>query len=250
MRFYSLVEEKGASPYFGFSHVRMKDIHDIDEIRSYIPKMTIHYDWGEEIMIVKFMVGATHEVCGGMFRLYFEESIRAQTGDLLDSFIPLKSTRCIGSQRMKEGDEAYKPTSRDLESDWPSIVIEVGVFEGLTRLQQDARFWLEASGGQTRTVIIICVNCNNRNLVIQWWQDAPAAPAQNMHAQNPYNQNYVATQIQSLDLQEGQNYAGASLTIPASLAYDIVPLGLGPNDFEITAQKLNEFNIHYWRVLH
>ena len=124
--------------------------------------------------------------------------------------------------------------------------------KGLTQLQQGARFWLESSRGQTRIVIIICVNCNNCSMVIQRWQYGPAAPTvpiqmqppQNMHVQNPYARNYVATQIQSLDLQEGQN------TIPASLAFDIVPLGLGPNDFEITAQKLNDFNIRYWGSLH
>ena len=58
--YYALVEEKGGSPYLGFTHVRMKNIEDIDKIRSQIPKMTIHYDWGEEILIVKFMVGVPH----------------------------------------------------------------------------------------------------------------------------------------------------------------------------------------------
>ena len=204
MRLYSLIEEKGGSPYFGFTHVRMKDILDIDEIHRRIPKMTIHYDWGEEILIVKFMVGATHNICVGMFRMYFEESIRARAGRVFHSFMPLKSTRFIGPQRMKESDEAYKPTSQHLERDWPSIVIEVDVSDGLTQLQQGARFWLESSRGQTRIVIIICVNRNNRSMVIQRWQDAPRAPTtspiqmqppQNMHAQDPYARNYIATQI-------------------------------------------------------
>ena len=127
LRLYSLVEGKGGSPYFGFTHVRMKDILDIDEIRRHIPKMTIHYDWGEEILIVKFMVGVTHNLCASMFRRYFERSVPGD--DFLDSFLPLKSSRFIGPQRMKEGDEAYKPTSRHLERDWPSIVIEVDVSE-------------------------------------------------------------------------------------------------------------------------
>ena len=99
-------------------------------------------------------------------------------------------------------------------------------------------------------MIIICVNCNNRSMVIKRWQDAPPVRMQPpRNARNPYARNCFATQIQSLDLQEGRNYTGASLTIPASLAYDIVPLGLGPNDFEITAQNLNDFNLRYWRGL-
>ena len=41
-------------------------------------------------------------------------------------------------------------------------------------------------------------------------------------------------------------YIGASLSIPASLAYDIVPPSLEPNDFKITTQLLNEFNVDDW----
>jgi hypothetical protein len=49
-----------------------------------------------------------------------------------------------------------------------------------------------------------------------------------------------------LDLAEGQNYAGPSLHIPAHLVYDIVPPNLGPNDFDMTTQILNEINTDYW----
>ena len=86
--------------------MRMKDILDIDEIRRRIPKMTIHYDWGEEILIVKFMVGVTHNLCAGMFRRYFERS--GPGDDFLDSFLLLKSSRVM------------RPTSQ-LHDTWKGI---------------------------------------------------------------------------------------------------------------------------------
>jgi hypothetical protein len=107
-------------------------------------------------------------------------------------------------------------------------------------------------------VIIVCVYQNARSMEIQRWQAeatgvAPIRqqPTRHMQHANPYARRYVAIHVQSLDLAEGQNYAGASLHIPTHLVYDGLPpgLGLGPNDFEITAQILNEFNTDYWSTL-
>jgi hypothetical protein len=50
--------------------------------------------------------------------------------------------------------------------------------------------------------------------------------------------------MQTLSLQKGQIYNGTSLIIPADLAYETMPavtgVPLGPNDFEMTAQILND----------
>jgi hypothetical protein len=62
----------------------------------------------------------------------------------------------MGAESSKEANEAFVPKSRELESDWPSIVFEVGVWacetlvdETLAELRLDARFWLECTGGET-----------------------------------------------------------------------------------------------------
>jgi len=68
-----------------------------------------------------------------------------------------------------------------------------------------------------------------------------------------YVQNCFPIRIQSLTLEEGQVYAGASLTIPTALIYDVLPrvqgAPFGPSDFEITAQMLDELNDVFWSVV-
>ena len=181
-----------------------------------------------------------------------------------EAFLLLRSAGFKGARRMQEGNKAYKPSMWTREDDWPSIVFEVDVCETMAQLQttawlqQDAQFWLDFFRGETRIVIIICVNQNARSMEIQRWQAeavgvAPIRqqPIRHMQRANPYARRYVAICVQSLDLAEGQNYAGASLHIPAHLIYDNLPLGLGlgPNDFNIIAQILNEFNTDYWLAL-
>jgi hypothetical protein len=268
--FYTLLEEgEESSPYLGFIHVTMSDFEAIDKVRerratrTKLPGMTILYDWNEETLIMKFRVRIFHEVCVESLVWKFHTVHANRTGDF-ESFIPLGSAGFKGARRMKEGNKAYKPGTRTNVDDWPTIVFEVAVcgtvaqLQTMARLQQDARFWLESSRGETRIVIIVCVNQNARSMEIQRWQAEAAGvapirqqPARHMQRANPYARRYSATHVQSLDLAEGQNYAGASLHIPAHLVYDgLSPgLGLGPNDFDITAQILNEFNMDYWSVL-
>lgn len=80
----------GKSQYLGFGHVRMNDIANIDEIRDCIPKMTILYDSVEEVLILKFKMGVTHETCAGMLQVNFVEAVRARVGHIY-SMCPLKS---------------------------------------------------------------------------------------------------------------------------------------------------------------
>jgi hypothetical protein len=59
-----------------------------------------------------------------------------------------------------------KPKSRGLKTNWPSVVFEMGVSGQLTQLQHDALFWLECYRGQTRIVIVACVDKSARRMVI------------------------------------------------------------------------------------
>jgi len=87
--FYTLLEEgEEKNPHLGFSHVTMSDFEAIDEIRSEVPKMTIHYDWNEEVLIVKFMVGSHHETCARLleFKFYDVYKDRAGLGEITIDF--------------------------------------------------------------------------------------------------------------------------------------------------------------------
>ena len=159
-RFYTLLEEgEEKNPYLGFSHVTMSDFEAIDEIRSEVPMMTIHYEWNEEALIVKFMVGPHHETCARLLAFMFYDVYKDRTGNVRAFLLhPLGRSGCRGAHRMKEGNEAFKPKTRTGTYDWPSIVFEVGVSETMDNLHRDAQFWLGSSQGQTRIVILVCVD--------------------------------------------------------------------------------------------
>ncbi|KAG0557361.1 hypothetical protein KC19_11G123400 [Ceratodon purpureus] len=252
---------EGKSPYLGFTRVGLSDISSIDEIRLQgdVPKMTILYDSGEEVLIVKFMVGVTHETCAGLLQMSFIEAVRARVGHIY-SMYSLKSARFRSAQRMKEADDSFKPRTRNNESDWPSIVFEVGVSERLTELSQDARYWLESSPQQqTRIVILASVNKTAGTMIIERWEaEAPtlqaAAPtlqaARNVSNSNPYSRQVVPICMQTLTLERDQHYAGPPLSIPATLVFDVLPFShgpaWGPSDFKITVHMLNMLNEMFW----
>jgi hypothetical protein len=137
MDFYTIILEvnmmEGKTQYVGFIHAMMNDINSIDKIWREIPRMTILYDYIEEIMIMKFTVGVIHELCAGMLRRIFDNVVEARSCDQY-SILPMKSSQFKGLNIMKEGNEAFKPRSRGLEIDWPSISFEEGVSERLTQL--------------------------------------------------------------------------------------------------------------------
>lgn len=127
MDFYTIIlevnmmEEK--TQYVGFIHVMMNGINSIDKIWREIPRMIILYDYIEEIMIMKFMVGVIHELCASMLRRIFDNVVEACSSDQY-SILPLKSSQFKSLNTMKEGNEAFKPRSQGLETNWPSISIE------------------------------------------------------------------------------------------------------------------------------
>ncbi|KAG0567670.1 hypothetical protein KC19_7G153100 [Ceratodon purpureus] len=257
----------GRGQYLGFSNVKRSDIEAIDMIRRDIPKMTIRYDAEEEVLIIKFMAGAETEIFAGLLDSEFQALVRARGGKY--SLIPMKSTRVKGSCRSKEPDNGYKPFDRRRLSDFPSVVLEIGMSESLGNLQVDAKQWIEDSQGKTRVVIIAAVNRATESVLIERWQDAlggaalqqqpgrqptcGAVPLERQQAgnwanPNPYARNHFATLIQSLTLVKNQIYNGPSLTIPADLAFDNMPAGvhLGPNEFELDANTLEDLNSCFW----
>lgn len=57
---------------------------------------------------------------------------------------------------------------------WPSLVVETGVSESLTKLRRDATWWFQNSSGDTRIVILLAINAGTRELRIEKWQLVPS----------------------------------------------------------------------------
>ncbi|KAG0619899.1 hypothetical protein M758_4G173700 [Ceratodon purpureus] len=246
---------EGKLPYLEFTLVRMSDLSCIDEIRGVgnFPKMTLLYDSGEKVLIVKFMVGVKHETWKGLLHDHFFIAVYSRVGHAY-SLRPLGSARFRNSSRMKEADDAFAPTAtRDNEDHWPTVVFEVGVSETLTQLRLDARFWLESSPLErpTRLVIIASINKAAGTIIMERWEMAPQA-LQARPDNNPNARQVVPNCVQILTLEREKLYDGPPLSIPATLVYDELPIVHGPewnpSDFEITAHSLNMMNEIFWSL--
>ncbi|GFF33958.1 hypothetical protein IFM51744_02288 [Aspergillus udagawae] len=74
--------------------------------------------------------------------------------------------------RTKKHDQSYKPVNMPAgySGHWPSVVIEVAFSESQSKLANDARWWLNASGGELKTVITIAVQNRRKSITIDKWE--------------------------------------------------------------------------------
>src|SRR5256714_12370861 len=124
-----------------------------------------------------------HEAAHGIFR--DKVIIRAARMGLEDDLISIGATKFKTPRVSKEGDSALKPRSmRPLGADWPTIVLESGWSESLTKLRQDGHIWLENSGGDVKIVLLFSIGRTARTMMIEKWENRPV-PANPSAPTNP-----------------------------------------------------------------
>ena len=159
--------------YLVFQGVTKQQLAKIDRERDNIGRHTriTHYT-SINLLIIKLMPSLKHELAHGdlaellTFRFAF-------MGFQKPPLRHVGATRFDGNQSSKEGDSAYKPNSRNHEDDWPTIVFESGLSESLTKLRNDAKWWLTNSQGDVRIVLIVSVKPGNKTLRVEKWCLAP-----------------------------------------------------------------------------
>src|SRR5256714_6825485 len=152
------LEASKASPYLIFRPVARNDLLEIERERERGGiergvRMTHYVDW--DILIVKLPT-AKHEAA----HRSFSDGLVIETAGmgLRWEFFNLGATTFRTPRASKEGDSTWKPKSiRPHEADWPTIVIESGWSESLTKLRQDVRVWLEDSGGDVKIVLLFSI---------------------------------------------------------------------------------------------
>jgi hypothetical protein len=203
--------------------------------------MTILYDGREEILIVKLMVGAMHEGVAHQFARMFD--MKLVLLGVHASLLATGSARFGGrGGRSKEADIGYKPCSREMEDDWPSFVIEVGVSESLAMLRSDAAFWITNSDGRTRIVIVLSVNRRDRRILVERWEEVPRIRPN----WSTGNYSRIPGLMQSLKLNAGVEYVGPPLKIPAEKLFDSLPENIPGGEFLFTPDNLDVFKRSIW----
>jgi hypothetical protein len=265
------LEASEESPYMIFRLVTTNDLLKIERARENGKidrgvRLTHYVDW--DILRLKVPT-AKHEIA---HRNFSDQYLVFQTGlmGLRRELINLGSTTFKTPRMSKEGDSAFKPLSMRLrEADWPTIVLESGWSESLTRLHRDARLWLESSGGDVKIVLLFSIGRTARTIIIEKWENRPVpanplvptnppVPANRpatrsitRAAANPPNQpSQSPTQIQAITIDSNSNTVnGAPLTLEFRkifLRQAVSPL---EHDFTFTAQDLSEFATDFWAAL-
>jgi len=249
-----------ASPYLIFCLVTTGNLLQIERARESgkidrAVRMTHYVDW--DILILKVPM-VEHEAVHRNFSKVLVAGVLGM--GLLWEFFELGATKFKTPRVSKEGDSAIKPLSmRPHEADWPTIVLESGWSESLTKLRQDARIWLEDSRGDVKIVLLFSIGRTARTIIIEKWENCPVPANPPVPANSPVPANMPATrlttraaaqtptQIQAITIDSNSNTVdGAPLTLEFRkifLRQVIPPL---EHDFTFTAQDLSVFATNFW----
>jgi len=236
----------GAAQYAVYSPVTHEEFTKVADMRNRDLKgLRFLYLTDERTLIVKFIVGESHEIA---HRRFIEIVMRkAIMMGLRMDFIDIGKTRFSGIGSQKEGDTAFKPTSRPLATDWPTLVFECGVSESLQRLRVDARWWLENSEGEVGTVVLVTVSKEERSLHVEQWELADMPKNPDVAQANPDPFIIGVKKTGEVDIV-GEVVTGAPLKISFKKTmlrdYDEA---LGEGDFVLDVQDFKEVARILWR---
>lgn len=77
----------------------------------------------------------------------------------------------------KQADDSLLPRCRQGSAghpcNWPTLVIESGVSESLSKLHEDAKWWFQNSGGEVRYVMILSIKRVRKTFLLQKLQLSP-----------------------------------------------------------------------------
>jgi hypothetical protein len=120
-----------------------------------------------------------------------------------DCLYPVGATRYKRPGSSKEGDTAYCPLpARELETDWPTIVLESGASETLTRLRHDAQWWIVNSGGDVNIVIIISIKPAQKTVLVEKWCPSPAPGYRPATRAHPNPNTPIPTKVRELTITQ------------------------------------------------
>ena len=241
----------GSDQYLIFKPVTTKDLADIDRHRRTIGMHTrvTHYI-DTDTLVIKLMPSVEDEASHATFgQKVYAKSLRMGMAD--HDLNAINAGRFVGPNSSKEGDTTYKPAIRSKKADLPTLVIESGVSEKLSRLRVDANWWLSHPSHQVNIVILIAVDVGKKEIKIEKWElaPAPARRSTRQHPNLPGNPPQVPTLVHEISIDSNNNVTGAPTPPPLILEFQKVvlrPAVLPESDFTFTSQELSQWAANLW----
>lgn len=114
-----------------------------------------------------------------------------------------------GTTRTKAPDCSYapRPLPAGRSDKWPSIVVEIGYSESPRKLESDAKWWLEESGGDVQLALAIHIKRRTETIVMQRWERVPSPTQSDPQRPRPRC-------VQEITISKGA--AGQPATVPGA----------------------------------
>jgi hypothetical protein len=240
-----LREGKITDQYLVFRPVTVKELDEIDNRRYEIGKgIRLTYCADIKTLIIKVPTAA-HELVSRAFGDIFviqAAGMRVASRERMR----LGSTTFKGtSSTSKEADESFKPaTLRPHELDWPTLVLETSISESLSRLRNNARWWLSNSGSRVNIVLIFHINRGTKTILIERWETIPATGGPVTRSNQP---PAIPTRMQAITIDQN-NVTGTSLTLHFHQIFLRQP-NPPERDLVFTAQDLRDWSDDVWAAL-
>ena len=145
----------------------------------------------------------------------------------------------MAGRRSKDGDTGIRCATRVGATAWPNLMIEGGYAESLRMLRLDDEWWLTASGGLTRIVILIHIKKNPNAIHYETWEVRP-----NMRRRTRISPPTVPTKIYAIDIDAaGVTSHNLPLIIPYGTLFDTphpnqVDIQFSTNDLSVMALRV------------
>ncbi|PUU82601.1 hypothetical protein B9Z19DRAFT_1120502 [Tuber borchii] len=191
-----------AGQYPVFAPVTQNQLAEIERIRHTHHKgIRFHYFYREKILIVKIFAGPFQAVAGKGFGSLLDVKIAGM--GLLNDICRMDAATYEGNGSEKQAEIAWKPcSSRPLGTGWPTVVIECGVSQSHDRLEVDANWWFENSGGQVKTVFLISFSQEKKKIHLEQWE-LVTVPDSHLSPGQPRATKTTPTMMRKFDLVEG-----------------------------------------------
>ncbi|KAI9931540.1 hypothetical protein ASPWEDRAFT_395583 [Aspergillus wentii DTO 134E9] len=207
--------------------------------------MRMFYDEELRTLIVKLPM-RPHEILIQRFNyMFLRESERQGDEESIDA---TGSETVEESPYAKEGDSGFLPRrfipGRDPK--WPTVVLEVGLSQGLEELRRCARWWLGTSNGLVKVVIIASIHRTQPQIIFEKWKLQPVQP------NHPYGLRILGpgtpAKIQEITIFRRNNTTvttGAPLVVQFEHIFLTPPSGT-QQDYIFTAKQLEGIAERVW----
>lgn len=115
------------------------------------------------------MLSRPHEVAAARFELLLERALESMGLDSVLQTFSSSTTNGPTGKKQADGSWAPRRLPRDRSNDWPSLVLEVALSQGESKLISDVRFWLHQSNGDVKIALTLEIYRHRPEIVLEKW---------------------------------------------------------------------------------